>query len=657
MAPVFFCVLDFVGLVCFKRASTLPGNGEFHLRKRKKIYREKEIAQYCSNSLYNSPHHGAVVHLNSHPFHSLCLVSVQFPESKTSHRKYMAAPNRLSLAMERTGQWVFSQEIPTDVIVEVGEATFSLHKFMLVAKSNYIRKLIMESKESELTRIDLSDIPGGSGIFEKAAKFCYGVNFEITIQNVAVLRCAAEFLQMTDQSCENNLAGRTEDFLSQVAFFTLTGAVTVLKSCRHLLPFANELDIVKRCVEAVSAKACSEANFPSRSPPNWWTEELTVLDIDFFGKVIAAMKQRGAKSLTLASALITYTERALRDLVRDHTGNGIRSSDPGDSDSRTKQRKLLESIVDLFPSEKAAFPIHFLCCLLRCAIYLRASTACKSELEKRISAILEHVTVDNLLVLSFTYDGERLFDLESVRRIISGLMEKEKSNGVFAAGDLREACSAAMQRVAKTVDAYLAEIAAYSELSVSKFNGIAILIPKNARKVDDDLYRAVDIYLKAHPKLDEIEREKVCSIMDPLKLSYEARVHASQNKRLPVQIVLHALYYDQLRLRSGGEERDVAVERNQLQTDVSLVRENEELRTELMKMKMYISDMQKNVTSAPQGLGTTSSVSAKKTTFFSSMSKTLGKLNPFKNGSKDTTHLEDGHVDLTKPRRRRFSVS
>ncbi|RDX67495.1 Root phototropism protein 2, partial [Mucuna pruriens] len=565
----------------------------------------------------------------------------------------MASPmnNRHSLAMERTGQWVFSQDIPTDVIVEVGEATFSLHKFMLVAKSNYIRKLILESKESELTRIDLSDIPGGSGIFEKTAKFCYGVNFEITVHNVAVLRCAAEFLQMTDQYCENNLAGRTEEFLTQVAFFTLTGAVNVLKSCRHLLPYADDINIVKRCVEAVSAKACSEANFPSRSPPNWWTEELAVLDIDFFGRVIAAMKQRSAKTLTVAGAIITYTERALRDLVRDHTGSGIQSSDLGDSDFRSTQRKLLESIVDLFPSENAAFPIHFLCCLLRCAIFLRASAACKSELEKRISAILEHVTVDNLLVLSFTYDGERLFDLESVRRIISGFVENQKSNAVFAGSEHRDPSSAAMQRVAKTVDAYLAEIAAYGDLGISKFNGIAILIPKNARKVDDDLYRAVDIYLKAHPKLDEIEREKVCSVMDPLKLSYEARVHASQNKRLPVQIVLHALYYDQLRLRSGAEEREVAANKNQLQMDVSLVRENEELRTELTKMKMYISDMQKN-TMNTQGHGTTSSGLAKKTTFFSSMSKTLGRLNPFRNGSKDTTHLEDGHVDLTKPRRR-----
>lgn len=164
--------------------------------------------------------------------------------------------------------------------------------------------------------------------------------------------------------------------------------------------------------------------------------------------------------------------------------------------------------------------------------------------------------------------------------------------------------------------------------------------------------------LQVHPKLDEIEREKVCSVMDPLKLSYQARVHASQNKRLPVQIVLHALYYDQLKLRSGSDDGDcdgAATERNRLATDVSLVRENEELRSELTKMKMYITNMQQKKVS--EGSGTTSLSSSKKTTFFSSVSKKLGKLNPFKNGAKDTAHLEDGPVDLTKPRRRRFSIS
>lgn len=562
---------------------------------------------------------------------------------------------RRSLALERTGQWVFSQDIPTDIIVQVGEATFSLHKFMLVAKSNYIRKLILESQDPDLARMDLSDIPGGSATFEKAAKFCYGVNFEITVHNVAALQCAAEYLQMTDKYCENNLANRTDDFLNQVALSNLSGAVIVLKTCEDLLPMALDLNIIQRCVDAISSKACSEASFPSRTPPNWWTEELSILDIVSFQKVLAAMRSRGAKTLTISSSIITYAERSLRDLVRDHSGNGIKSSDSVDSEFRAQQRELLESIIALLPSEKAAFPINFLCSLLRCAIFLKASSSAKNELEKRISAILEHVTVDDLLVLSFTYDGESLFDLESVRRVISGFVAKEKSVDVFNGGNFREVCSAAMQRVAKTLDSYLAEIATYAELSISKFNGIANLVPKGARRMDDDLYRAIDIYLKAHPNLDEIEREKVCSAMDPLKLSYEARIHASQNKRLPVQIVLHALYYDQLKLRSGANDSNLPVAlatRSQLPADVSLVKENEALRTELMKMKMYISDLQRNQgtsSRAPSG-------PSKKSTFFSSMSKTLGKLNPFKHGSKDTSNLDDG-VDITKPRKRRFSIS
>jgi hypothetical protein len=74
-------------------------------------------------------------------------------------------------------------------------------------------------------------------------------------------------------------------------------------------------------------------------------------------------------------------------------------------------------------------------------------------------------------------------------------------------------------------------------------------------------------------------------------------------------------------------------------------------------MKMYITDMQQKNVVVSQVNGTTSSNSLKKTTFFSSVSKKLGKLNPFKNGAKDTAHLEDGLVDLTKPRRRRFSIS
>jgi hypothetical protein len=228
------------------------------------------------------------------------------------------------------------------------------------------------------------------------------------------------------------------------------------------------------------------------------------------------------------------------------------------------------------------------------------------------------------------------------------------------------------------------EIATEVALPISKFVGVAGAVPKDARPSHDCLYRAVDIYLKTHPALDEIQREKVCSVMDPLKLSYQARLHASQNKRLPLQAVLSALYYDQLKLRSADAAAatsmgDVVADtqsssaagrvRAQAKADAALARENEALRLELARMRAYMSGMQhskgceSSTPSSPsrtakkstflrselarmrvymsgmhhsKGSGSTPPSSpcrtAKKASLLGSVSRSLSRLNPFKGG-------------------------
>lgn len=126
-----------------------------------------------------------------------------------------------------------------------------------MGKSGYIRSKILGSDRTDPTRIDLSDIPGGAEAFERAVKFCYGVNFEITVYNVAAIRCAAEYLQMTERLCDGNLTERTEEFLEQAALRTLSGAVIVLKSCEALGQLAEEIGLLQRCVDVVSL----EVNF------------------------------------------------------------------------------------------------------------------------------------------------------------------------------------------------------------------------------------------------------------------------------------------------------------------------------------------------------------------------------------------------------------
>ncbi|XP_042394751.1 root phototropism protein 2-like [Zingiber officinale] len=585
-----------------------------------------------------------------HPL--LCSISAMAAASVSTPR------SATSEAMERTSQWVFSQDLPSDIVVQIGKVTFQLHKFMLVAKSGLIRRKVMESERVDLGRVDLSEVPGGADVFEKAAKFCYGLNFEISVNNVVALRCAAEYLQMTEEYCRGNLVQRTEEFIGQAALKTLPSAVALLRSCDapDLLASAEHAGIVGRSVDVISLKACNEANFPTRSPSDWWAGELSSLSPTSFQKILARMKSRGAAPKSLATAIVAYVEKSLPDLLP--LSAGALSSIPC-GDTRTRQRGLLESLISILPPDRdAPLPVGFICCLLRAAIFLGASAACRRELEGRASVFLDQATVADLLTVTLDYSGDRVVDLDSARRIVAGFAEREASAGggmLYGAGFNGVSCSPAVQKVARTVDSFLAEIATDDELSVSKFASIAGALPKSARRFDDDLYRAVDIYLKAHSELDEIEREKVCSVMDPLKLSYEARLHASQNKRLPLQIVLHALYYDQLQLRSG-EEAGAAVagiREPSLKVDVSLIRENEALRSELAKMKMYVSDMQRGGGQGMSGV----KVAGSKKSFFSSVSRTLGKFNPFKQaGSKDTSNIDDGE-QVTKPRRRRFSLS
>ncbi|KAF3684438.1 hypothetical protein FXO37_01336 [Capsicum annuum] len=76
--------------------------------------------------------------------------------------------------------------------------------------SGRIRKLLLEAKDTKVSRINLTGLPGRSDAFELAANFCYGVNVEITISNVALLRCAARFMEMTEDISKKNLEIFTE---------------------------------------------------------------------------------------------------------------------------------------------------------------------------------------------------------------------------------------------------------------------------------------------------------------------------------------------------------------------------------------------------------------------------------------------------------------
>ncbi|KAG7539400.1 NPH3 domain [Arabidopsis suecica] len=570
----------------------------------------------------------------------------------------------LSSAMKRTSEWISSQEVSSDVTVHVGEASFSLHKFPLLSKCGFIKKLVSESnKDSDSTVINITDIPGGSEAFELAAKFCYGINFDMSTENIAMLRCAAEYLEMTEEHSVENLVVRAESYLDEVALKSLSSSITVLHKSEELLPIAERVKLVSRCIDAIAYMTCQESQFCSPSSSNsgnnevvvqqqskqpvvdWWAEDLTVLRIDLFQRVLIAMMARGFKQYGLGPVLMLYAQKSLRGL--EIFGKGMKKIEPK---QEHEKRVILETIVSLLPREKNAMSVSFLSMLLRAAIFLETTVACRLDLEKRMGLQLGQAVLDDLLIPSYSFTGDHsLFDTDTVQRILMNYLEFEvegvrlSNNGVDLAGD--------MERVGKLLENYMAEIASDRNVSLQKFIGLAELIPEQSRVTEDGMYRAVDIYLKAHPNMSDVERKKVCSLMDCQKLSREACAHAAQNDRLPVQTIVQVLYYEQQRLRgevtndSDSPPPPAAVLPPKLSSYTDelskLKRENQDLKLELLKMKMKLKEFEKEsekksssstISTNPSSPISTASMGKPplpRKSFINSVSKKLGKLNPF----------------------------
>ncbi|KAF0910808.1 hypothetical protein E2562_004775 [Oryza meyeriana var. granulata] len=619
----------------------------------------------------------------------------------------VAAARFVSPAMKRTSDWILSHEIPSDITIKVDDAAFNLHKLPLASKCGYIKKQVSGLAGNKVTHLEIAGMPGGSKAFELVVKFCYGVNFEITVDNVAMLRCAAEHLEMTEECKPGNLVGRTEAYLEEVALASLEGAVTVLRKAEELLPASEKARLIGRCIDAIASIFCGgESQFSMslgtpggggvyngvsaaalREVDDWCADELTALRIDTFQRVMIAMKARGFKGIAMGTLIMLYAQKSLRRLDmhgRDRKKMGARQEH--------EKRVVLETIVSLLPRERNTMSVSFLSMLLRAAIHLDTTLACRLDLEKRMAAQLGQAVLDDLLIPSSSPDaGTTAYDVDVVQRILTGYLDHECDAAAAAPrldyntdDDFSSAASpphSDVGQVGRLMESYLAEIASDENLPTDKFTALAELIPERARFNEDGMYRAIDIYLKAHPNLAEGERKKVCGAMECQKLSREACAHAAQNDRLPVQTVVQVLYHEQRRLRApsqapsaapsyiGGESPALSYRptpsfngrhRASVPDEVSrLQRENDELRMELLRMKMRLRDPSVAF-AAGGGVPPSGRPPLPKkpgggsgSGFMNSMSKKLGRLNPFLRSDV----LGGGRVRTKPPKDRRHSIS
>uniref|UniRef100_A0A3Q7FD70 NPH3 domain-containing protein n=1 Tax=Solanum lycopersicum TaxID=4081 RepID=A0A3Q7FD70_SOLLC len=94
-----------------------------------------------------------------------------------------------------------------------------------------------------------------------------------------------------------------------------------------------------------------------KSIVNWWSEDLTVLRIDFFQRVLIAMMGRGFKQYALGPILMLYAQKSLRCL--EIFGKGRKKIEPK---QEHEKRVVVETIVGLLPREKNALSVSFCQC-------------------------------------------------------------------------------------------------------------------------------------------------------------------------------------------------------------------------------------------------------------------------------------------------------
>lgn len=566
----------------------------------------------------------------------------------------MAPPAAKVSGFHREGNdWFCTASLPSDVTVVVERVNFHIHKFPLISKCGKIEKMFEESQgvhEAKFTT-SLEGFPGGPDIFLIAVKFCYGVRVELTPRNIIMVYCAADYLGMTDAYGEENLLSKSESFFHKTILRNWKDCILALQSSDPVMPMAEKLHIISKCLNALSMMVSTDPSlfgwpmmmYGSLQSPggsilwngintgarirssesDWWFEDISYLNVLLFKRLIQTMEARGIRSENLAGAVMYYTRKYLPGLGRWQSGQSGKTMTVASfslTPAAVDQRVLLESIEKLLPEKKGKSFCRFLLGLLRVALILGVNQTCKESLMRRIGMQLELATLDSLLIPTYS-DSDTLYNNDCVEQIVHHFISSEPRITSFSPASLdleTSPLSGPLRKVAKLMDSYIAEVASDVNLKPGKIRSLAEALPESSRSLHDGLYRALDIYFKAHPWLSEKEKEQLCNIIDYQKLSIDACAHASQNERLPLRVVLQVLFFEQMQLRTALAgclhvidnenapagpitiSSDMAGQIVQRDGWVTVVRENQVLKVDLERMRSRVGELEEEFTKMKQ---------------------------------------------------------
>ncbi|KAF8031548.1 hypothetical protein BT93_D0689 [Corymbia citriodora subsp. variegata] len=456
-----------------------------------------------------------------------------------------------------------TSDTPPDLILRINNINYFLHKlqFSLLPKCGLLQQLC-PMDDGEIT-IDLHDIPGGEEAFELCAKYCYGITINFSAYNFLPAFCAAKFLRMTEAVEKGNFVMKLEAFFHSCILEGWKDSIITLKSTSKLPEWSESPEIAKRCIDSIVQKILTpppkvtwsytytrpgyDKKHRQSVPRDWWTEDISDLDIDQFRFIIVAVRDMLPSQL-IGEALHVYASRWLPDMTRTRT-IGSTASQP--EEITVKNRRILEAIVSMIPAERGSLSISFLLRLLSLGNYLGSSPLSKTELVRRSSQQLDEATVSDLLFPSYSASDQHLYDVELVRAVLESfwVLWRRQPPGSSEKGESMRS----VRKVGKLIDSYLQVISKDVNMPVWKVVSLAECLPDIARPLHDDLYKAINIYLKQeHPDLSKDDKKSLCRILDCQKLSPEVRAHAVKNERLPLRTVVQVLFFDQEKTAKGA---------------------------------------------------------------------------------------------------------
>ncbi|KAK4371308.1 hypothetical protein RND71_010783 [Anisodus tanguticus] len=440
-------------------------------------------------------------------------------------------------------------QAPCDLQIHVNcQQTFFLHQKVISRFSGKLKKIIKQEKKKTQIKnsgIEILDFPGGAEGFELVSRFCYNNgNIKITVSNVALLICSANFLEMTEKMSSCNLLHQADNFLEGLFYWSWGDIVKSLKSCESFFDYANSCGLIEKIITSLVAKiaqnsdistlfgsSCSSASSSSSSSEqimklctsttkSWWFEEMTILPPRIIEEFLRTLGAFGGENnnLLLTRFLLYYLKSAAHN---SNCHNVI---------SRSEYSGLADTAVyGVVFIGKTAFSCRNLFWVLRIVSGFGISKECRGILEKLIGGMLDQATLDDILVCGH-HNNVGVYDVNLVVRLIRVFVHHDKEVSVTK-----------LSKVARLIDKYLREISPDQSLKISKFLGVAESLPDYARDCFDGVYRAIDIYLESHPALSLEERSRLCRCLNYEKLSLEACKDLAKNPRISPRIAVRAL--------------------------------------------------------------------------------------------------------------------